>query len=29
VTTVGLRDDGWLDVQGSPFTSSAKITDLQ
>ena len=27
VDTVGLRDDGWLDVQGAPFTSSAKITE--
>jgi len=27
VTTVGLRDDGWLDVQGAPFTSGAKITE--
>ncbi len=28
VETVGLRDDGWLDVQGAPFTSHAKITEL-
>jgi len=27
VETVGLRDEGWLDVQGSPFTSGAKITE--
>jgi hypothetical protein len=27
VETIGLRDDGWLDVQGAPFTSSAKITE--
>ncbi len=27
VETVGLRDDGWLDVQGAPFTSAAKITE--
>jgi hypothetical protein len=27
VETVGLRDDGWLDVQGAPFTSGAKITE--
>lgn len=27
VETVGLRDDGWLDVQGAPFTNSAKITE--
>jgi hypothetical protein len=22
-----LRDEGWLDVQGAPFTSGAKITE--
>lgn len=27
VETIGLRDDGWLDVQGAPFTSAAKITE--
>ena len=27
VQTTGLRDDGWLDVGGSPFTSGAKITE--
>jgi hypothetical protein len=27
VETTGLRDDGWLDVPGSPFTSSAKVTE--
>jgi hypothetical protein len=27
VETVGLRDEGWLDVQGAPFTNSAKITE--
>jgi hypothetical protein len=27
VETVGLRDEGWLDVQGAPFTSGAKITE--
>jgi len=27
VDTIGLRDDGWLDVNGAPFTSSAKITE--
>ena len=27
VETIGLRDDGWLDVAGSPFTSGAKITE--
>jgi hypothetical protein len=27
VETIGLRDEGWLDVQGAPFTSSAKITE--
>ncbi len=27
VQTVGLRDDGWLDVQGAPFTNRAKITE--
>ena len=27
VETIGLRDEGWLDVQGAPFTSNAKITE--
>jgi hypothetical protein len=27
VHTIGLRDDGWLDVNGSPFTSGARITE--
>jgi len=27
VQTIGLRDEGWLDVQGSPFTSGAKVTE--
>jgi hypothetical protein len=27
VETIGLRDDGWLDVNGSPFTSGAKVTE--
>jgi hypothetical protein len=27
VETTGLRDDGWLDVPGAPFTSGAKITE--
>jgi hypothetical protein len=27
VETIGLRDDGWLDVNGAPFTSAAKITE--
>jgi hypothetical protein len=27
VETVGLRDDGWLDVNGAPFTTGAKITE--
>lgn len=27
VETIGLRDDGWLDVNGSPFTSKGKITE--
>ncbi len=27
VQTIGLRDDGWLDVNGAPFTSNAKITE--
>jgi hypothetical protein len=27
VETTGLRDDGWLDVNGAPFTSGAKITE--
>ncbi len=27
IETVGLMDDGWLDVRGSPVTSNAKITE--
>jgi hypothetical protein len=27
VETTGLRDGGWLDVAGTPFTSSARITE--
>ena len=27
VETSGLKDDGWLDVQGSPFTDAAKVTE--
>jgi hypothetical protein len=27
VETIGIRDEGWLDVQGAPFTSGAKITE--
>jgi hypothetical protein len=27
VETTGLRDDGWLDVNGSPLTSQGKITE--
>jgi hypothetical protein len=27
VETMGLRDDGWLDVAGAPFTNTAKITE--
>ena len=27
VDTSGLRDDGWLDVNGSPFTDQAHITE--
>ena len=27
VETIGLRDDGWLDVNGAPFTSAARITE--
>ena len=27
VETSGLRDGGWLDVQGSPFTEAAKVTE--
>jgi len=27
VETIGFRDDGWLDVPGSPFTSAARITE--
>src|SRR5256885_11824051 len=25
--STGLRDDGWLDVRGSPLTSAAKLTE--
>jgi len=27
VETTGLRDDGWLDVNGTPLTSAAKVTE--
>ena len=27
VDTTGLRDDGWLDVNGTPLTSAAKVTE--
>ncbi len=27
VETVGFRDDGWLDVNGSPLTDAAKLTE--
>jgi hypothetical protein len=27
VETSGLRDGGWLDVVGSPFTDAAKVTE--
>jgi hypothetical protein len=27
VETTGLRDGGWLDIWGSPFTDAAKITE--
>jgi len=27
VETAGFRDDGWLDVNGSPFTSAARTTE--
>jgi hypothetical protein len=27
VDTIGFRDDGWLDVWGSPLTSAAKVTE--
>jgi hypothetical protein len=27
VHTIGFRDDGWLDSQGSPITSAAKVTE--
>ena len=27
VTTTGLRDGGWLDIQGSPLTEAATITE--
>ena len=27
VETTGFRDDGWLDVNGSPLTDAAKVTE--
>ena len=27
VETTGLREDGWLDVRGSPYTEKAKVTE--
>ena len=27
VETIGLRDDGWLDIWGSPFGESTKVTE--
>jgi len=27
VQTIGLRDEGWLDVNGAPFTAGAKIAE--
>jgi hypothetical protein len=27
VETLGFRDDGWLDVDGSPFTTNTKLTE--
>jgi hypothetical protein len=27
VETVGFKEDGWLDINGSPFTESAKMTE--
>jgi len=27
VETVGLRDDGWIDENGSPFTSGTRVTE--
>ena len=27
VETIGLRDGGWLDIWGTPFTDAAKITE--
>ena len=27
VETTGLRDEGWLDVNGSPFTDQARVTE--
>jgi hypothetical protein len=27
VQTIGLRDEGWLDVNGAPYTTEAKITE--
>ena len=27
VETIGLRDDGWLDVNGTPFGNTSKVTE--
>jgi hypothetical protein len=27
VQTIGLIDDGWLDINGNPFTNSSKVTE--
>ena len=27
VETIGLRDDGWLDVNGTPFGNTTKVTE--
>jgi hypothetical protein len=27
VTTTGLRDDGWLDILGTPLTDKATLTE--
>ena len=27
VETIGLIDDGWLDINGNPFTNAAKVTE--
>ncbi len=27
IQTIGIRDDMWLDIQGSPITESARVTE--